>query len=147
MTNVPRYSYGLIEATQIRLLKLLKIDKDSISSTLQDFSITQNLEPLPQCTALSYMWSSDRTRNARSGRISIDGRQLHVLDSLQLFFEMLQTKETLLDDGWWCIDLIFLCLGRYRTKYRGNLRLGPLFSNRSRFALAGSEIYRSLSLN
>jgi Heterokaryon incompatibility protein (HET) len=103
MTNVPKYSYSPIEASEIRLLKFLGIDKDGISGTLQKFSIAKYPPPY---TALSYVWSSDGTSSSKSRRMLIDGGQLHVLDSLQPFFEVLQTKETLVDDSWWWIDSI-----------------------------------------
>jgi hypothetical protein len=41
------------------------------------------------------------------------------------------------------VDAICTYFDRYRTEYRGNLRLGPLFSEGFRFALVGS-IYRFL---
>jgi hypothetical protein len=106
MTKMLRYTYSLIEATEIRLLKFLKIDQDGISGTFQKIPISQCAHSLPQYTALSYVWSLDGTSDAKSEHISIDGGQLHVLDSLQPFFEVLQTKKTLLDDGWWWIDSI-----------------------------------------
>lgn len=106
MTNLPKYSYSPIEATEIRLLRFLNTNKDGISGTLQRFSIARDPHLLPQYTALSYVWSLDGNESTKSGHISIDGAQLHVLDSLQPFFEVLLTKGTLLDDGWWWIDSI-----------------------------------------
>lgn len=106
MSSAPRYSYSPIESSEIRLLKFLKSDKDGLSGTLQKFSLAPASQSPPAYTALSYVWSLDGTGPARSGHISIDGAQLPVLNSLQPFFEVLLTKETLLNDGWWWIDSI-----------------------------------------
>jgi hypothetical protein len=112
MTEKPKYSYSPISGTEIRLLKFLKTDQSGICGTFQTFPIVkfppQSPFPSagPQYTALSYVWSIDGTSEAKSKEISIDGGHLRVLDSLWPFFEILQTKGTMLDGSWWWIDSI-----------------------------------------
>ena len=108
MPSVPRYSYSPIESTDIRLLKFLKSDKDGVSATLQKFSLLPASRPPPAYMALSYVWSLDDTapEPPRNEQILIDGKQLPMLDSLKPFVEVLQTRETLLDNSWWWIDSI-----------------------------------------
>src|SRR6266496_5502792 len=119
MTTVPKYSYRNIKDTEIRLLKFLKINEDGIFCTLQTFSIALQL---PQYTALSSVWSLDDEECPKSGRISIDGGEFDVLDTLQPFFKVLRAKEMPLDDSWWWLDSICTYSHRTAIKPLRNLR-------------------------
>ena len=120
MTSAPRYSYSPIGSTDIRLLKFLKSDKNVVSAILQKFSLSPASQPPPAYTALSYAWSLDdiEAAPARSGYISIDGKQLPTLNSLKHFLDVLQTKETLLDNSWWWIDSI--CINQGDSQEKGS---------------------------
>ena len=120
MTSVPKYSYSSIESTDIRLLKFLKSDQNVVSATLQKISLSPASQAPPAYMALSYTWSLDETKAepARSGYISIDGAQLSTLSSLKHFLEVLQTKETLLDNSWWWIDSI--CINQEDSQEKGS---------------------------
>jgi hypothetical protein len=108
MTSVLDYTYSPIKSNDIRLLKFLLSDEDSISATLQTFSLSPASQQPPAYKALSYVWSLGETEAApaRSWHVSIDGKQLYLLDSLKTFIQTLQIKEALLDNSWWWIDSI-----------------------------------------
>ncbi|KAJ2992241.1 hypothetical protein NUW58_g2233 [Xylaria curta] len=99
------YSYEPIQHNQIRLLKFLE-DENPTSATFKTFSLE---EPLPSYYALSYSWTCDNAVHTK-GWLRIKYEGLLVLASLQPFFQVLRSKNILLDGRWWWIDSLCIDL-------------------------------------
>ena len=78
------------------------------------------LEQCPVYDALSYTWGDV----FQIGEILVDGQPFRATSNLVAALEHFRSTEH--DVRLW-IDAICLYVDRYQTKYRGNLRLGPLF--------------------
>jgi hypothetical protein len=87
-------------------------------------------------TALSYVWGDQSDVRV----VSVDGKRLQITASLECALRHIRDSRRV-HHVW--ADGVCLYVDRYRTKYRGNLRLGPLFSKGFRCALV-ELIYRFL---
>jgi len=123
-------------------IRLLNLRPGTDGDPLRGRLIVLNLDRIQRkkitYEAVSYVWGCPNL----SEKIQTPEGDIAVTNSLFLALRRLRHPHQyrLL----WA-DAICIYLDRHRTKYRGNLRLGPLFSEGFRFALVGS-IHRFLSI-
>jgi len=128
------YNYTPLPADQdtIRLVDI----RPTVDSRqpIQCYMRPVQLSRKPEYTALSYVWGS--TENKQT--IFLDNLPKEV--TINLSNALRDIREDRSSVMLW-VDALCLYLDRRRTKYRGNLRLGPLFSEGFRFALVGSILF------
>jgi hypothetical protein len=116
---------------EIRLLHLQPrvVAGDEITCTLRLADLdTKDCE----YEALSYEWG---IATNRIFTVVINEEEVTVRENLWWALWYLRADEG--ERVIW-VDALCIYVDRYRTKYRGKLRLGPLFSEGFRFALVGS---------
>src|ERR1700760_3685769 len=106
------YAYHPIENDEIRLLKIdMDPDGSLLPASLHRFSLQD--KDIPPYKTLSYVWGDPTSRWA----MNIDGKCLHVLDSLKPFMKLPRHRNDT-KNRWWWIDSI--CIDETNLDERGS---------------------------
>ena len=94
------YIYSPISGEKIRLLQISHATDGSITGILHTFRLGD--PTCPKYTALSYVWGEE----GHTWSITVDGKDLMVLQSLKPFIHMLRHQRSRWTNTWWWIDSI-----------------------------------------
>lgn len=99
-TSAGAYTYSPIPGEKIRLLQVSHAADGSVAGILHTFRLGD--PTCPKYIALSYVWGEE----GHTWSITVDGKDLMVLQSLKPFIHMLRRQSSRWKNTWWWIDSI-----------------------------------------